>query len=222
MSHLPDDLPEDLPGDLPVNTAAALTAIRAAEQSDGRLPMPALEALGDIFPFDGELRVRRFDDPVLPEPARNGEAGRPCGACARPDDSYLWVDDRWRLTTEHGVGALLPAVVLIEPRAHLDLGDLDDQHAAELGRLTVAIERAITALDGIGRVHVYRWGDGGAHLHVWFIARPAGLLQLRGSCLPVWLDVLPPFPADVASRNLASVAQTLADTYGGRAMHVSR
>jgi hypothetical protein len=45
-------------------------------------------------------------------------------------------------------------------------------------------------------VHVNRWGDGGAHLHVWFFARPEGLLQLRGSCLPDWLDVLPPLPPE--------------------------
>jgi hypothetical protein len=35
------------------------------------------------------------------------------------------------------------------------------------------IERAIRSLGDIGRVHVCRWGDGGEHLHWWFMARPA-------------------------------------------------
>ncbi|GAA3345273.1 hypothetical protein GCM10020358_51730 [Amorphoplanes nipponensis] len=54
------------------------------------------------------------------------------------------------------------------------------------------VERAVMALGGIAPVHVDKWGDGGAHLHLWLIARQAGMMQLRGTCLPVWDDVLPP------------------------------
>jgi hypothetical protein len=85
---------------------------------------------------------------------------------------------------------------LLEPRAHLDLGELDEAAAAELGVLILRIERALAAVSGVGRVHVNRWGDGGAHLHVWFFGRPEGMVQLRGSCLPDWLDVLPPMPVE--------------------------
>src|SRR5262249_62025925 len=53
--------------------------------------------------------------------------------------------------------------------------------AAELGVMTVRLERAIRSLDGVARVHVNRWGDGAAHLHLWFLARPYGRLQLRGT-----------------------------------------
>jgi len=43
----------------------------------------------------------------------------------------------------------------------------------------------------VGRVHVYRWGDGGGHFHVWFMPRPLGMLEASGAMLPLWEDVLP-------------------------------
>ena len=76
-----------------------------------------------------------------------------------------------------GAGPLgLPFGALLMPRAHLDLGDLDDEHAAVLGRLVVRAERAVSALPHIGRVHVNKWGDGSAQLHAFFLARPEGFL----------------------------------------------
>lgn len=161
---------------------------RAAYGPDGRLPLPDVVAW-DIFPFEGDLRVKRLDDPVLPEPPRSGEEPADCTACTRADDSFVWTDSGWRLgmsAERTGVPALL-----LEPRAHLDLGDLDEDAAAQLGRLVVRVERALASVPGVERVHVNRWGDGGAHLHVWFLARPSGMVQLRGSSLPDWLDILP-------------------------------
>ena len=49
-------------------------------------------------------------------------------------------------------------------------------------------------LGGIARVHNYRFGDGATHLHYWFLARPEGMMQLRGSCLAIWDDLLPKAP----------------------------
>jgi diadenosine tetraphosphate (Ap4A) HIT family hydrolase len=109
-------------------------------------------------------------------------------------------------------------IVMLYPRAHHDLGDLPEDLAAELGRLTVRIERAVRRVGHIGRVHVGRWGDGSAHLHVWFMGRPTGLLQLRGSFAAIWDDVLPPLPEDVWRANLATVAAALAE--GGGTAHV--
>ena len=63
-------------------------------------------------------------------------------------------------------------VLILESRSHLDLGDLPNLHAAELGVMTVRIERAIRSLDGVERVHVNRWGDGAAHFHQWFLGAP--------------------------------------------------
>jgi hypothetical protein len=69
------------------------------------------------------------------------------------------------------------------------------------------IERAILALGDVGRVHLYRWGDGGAHFHVWFLPRPLGMLEASGYALPVWEDVLPKVP----DAELAAAARRIAD-----------
>lgn len=155
------------------------------------------------------MSVVRVDEPVLPEPARPDELdASTCGLCTRADEDYLWSNDDWRVIAWRRLGV---HSFILESRAHLDLDQLTDELAADLGRQIVRIERAIrTSLDGVGRVHVHRWGDGLAHFHVWFIARPAGLLQLRGSALPVWLDVLPSLPADVWRADLERVAAALA------------
>jgi hypothetical protein len=109
----------------------------------------------------------------------------------------------------------LPMVLILESRSHLDLGDLPNLLAAELGVMTVRLERAIRSLDGVARVHVNRWGDGSAHLHLWFLARPAGRLQLRGSFLSLWNDILPAVSEAQWRENLALVAAWLAE-FGGR------
>ena len=71
--------------------------------------------------------------------------------------------------------------------------------------------RAVEALDAVGRVHVYRFGDGGAHLHVFLLGRPAGILQLRGSNLALWEEMLPTLPADAAGSATAVAVAALAD-----------
>jgi hypothetical protein len=193
--------------DLPAYPAAVLAAIRAAE-IDGRMPAPDAETLGDNFPFVSDVTVVPFGPPTYPEPPRTGEfAAEGCPLCAAPDSDHLWVDARWRLKAWQNDGV---HAFLLEPRAHVDLDGLADSDGAELGSLIVRVERAIrTALDGVARVHVNRWGDGMAHLHWWFIARPAGLPQLRGAALPLWLDVLPPLPDEVWAVDNHSVAEAL-------------
>lgn len=166
------------------------------------------------FPFEGDLRVKQLDDPVTTEPPRRGEGDRECTACGAPDEAYIWVGERWRVRAmDRPTG--LPMVLILESRSHLDLGDLPNLLAAELGVLTVRLERAIRSLDGVSRVHVNRWGDGSAHLHLWFLARPYGQLQLRGTFLPLWDSILPPIPESAWRENLALVAAWLAD-FGGR------
>ncbi|WP_239175135.1 hypothetical protein [Actinoplanes cyaneus] len=108
-------------------------------------------------------------------------------------------------------------VLILECRSHLDLGDLPNLLAAELGVMTVRLERAIRSLDDVARVHVNRWGDGSAHLHMWFLARPYGRLQLRGTFLSLWDDILPVIPEQKWRENLSLVAAWLAD-FGGRAI----
>ncbi len=170
----------------------------------------------DIWPFEGEQRIKQLAPRTLPEPPRHGEpGGGPCEPCAASDEAYLWADDAWRLKAVGPSG--LPVVLVLEPRAHLDLGDVSDEEAAELGRLTVRIERAVVSLGDIARVHVMRLGDGGAHLHVWFLGRPAGMLQLRGSAATLWDDILPPVPEPAWRADLARVAAAMAQR-GGHAL----
>jgi hypothetical protein len=175
---------------------------------DGRLPMPPVDGW-DTFPFEGDIRVRPLEPPVAKERPRHGAGGIDCGRCERGDETALWRDERWRVVPiqqRHG----LPVIVILETREHLDLPDLDDGMAAELGRLVVRIERAVRSVGEIGRVHVCRWGDGSEHFHVWFMARPARLPQLIGSFAAIWDDILPATPEDVWRANLAAVADALA------------
>ena len=195
--------------ELPPYTQAFLATVRAAEV-DGRLPTPSAEVLGTIFPFEADgLTVVRIEEPQ-PEPARGGVEPANCSSCRRPDDEYDWTNERWRLEQITSKQKLGVHTFMLTPREHLDIDGVDDDLAAEQGQLLVRVERAIRAgIDAVGRVHIYRWGDGGVHLHWWFIARPVGMLQLRGSGMGTWLDVLPPLPADVITADTARVVAQL-------------
>jgi diadenosine tetraphosphate (Ap4A) HIT family hydrolase len=167
----------------------------------------------DISPFEQEgLRVAPLRPPVLPEPARHGQDPADCGSC-RARDEGIWFDEHWRLSRVGAVG--VPLVLMLHPREHHDLTDLPDELAAQLGVLTTHIARHIEALADIARAHVYRIGDGGAHLHVWFFARPEGQAQLYGSWMVVWDDLLPEYPAEVADADAVLVADALVASYGG-------
>ena len=144
-------------------------------------------------------------------PRRGG--GKPCWPCDRPDEGVAWRDDRWLLAgLDAEIG--LPFAANLMPKEHLDLGELDDDLAAELGQLIVRIDRAVNGLGGIGRVHVNKWGDGAAHGHVFFLARPEDLLQLRGSNVVLWEEMLPRVPREVVAVGLRSVALALAAKSG--------
>jgi hypothetical protein len=174
--------------------------VLAHADAEGRLPMPA-QSMWEIFPFELDgLRTKPLEPLSLPEPPRGGEGDRPCRRCANPGARTVWSDERWELT---GFGEPLgvPFGAALMPKAHLDLHDLDDVHAAELGLLTVRVDRAVRTLDG---------------MHLVFYARPAGLLQLRGSNLPLWEEMLPRVPGEEMAANLRTVARALAAD-GGRA-----
>jgi hypothetical protein len=186
----------------------------AAADTEKRLPLSRMTAW-EISPFEqAGLTVSALRPPVLPEPPRHGEDPADCGSCRRRDEG-LWLDEHWRLSRVPGVG--VPLALMLHPRDHHDLADLPDELAAELGVLTVHLSRHIQALPHIARAHVYRLGDGGAHLHVWFFARPEGQSQLYGSWLVVWDDLLPEYPEDVAGADAVTVARALAASYGGTA-----
>lgn len=127
--------------------------------------------------------------PVVPEPPRRGEeGGAPCLTCEQDDG--IWSDENW--VVHLPTGGSLPGTVWIASRVHADsFQDLPEDLAADFGRLIGRVERAILSLGGIARVHLYRWGDGGAHFHVWMLPRPVGMLDAVKYALPVWEDVLP-------------------------------
>ena len=174
----------------------AVDIIRRARQAYGPDGRPALppQVNWPIFPFETDgLRVRRVEDPVLPEPPRHGESAGDCSTCQAPDDAYVWTDERWRVSMP-AEPASIPLLTL-HTRDHLDFHELTDELGAELGVLLVRAQRALSSIPGVGRVHVYKWGDGGAHLHVILAARPHGMRQLWGMFLSAWMFILPPLPA---------------------------
>ena len=79
------------------------------------------------------------------------------------------------------------------------------------GVISARVARAVEALDQVGRLHVYKIGDGGARLHQFLLARPAGVLQLRGSCLTIWEEMLPVVPPDESAAVLEVAVGALAD-----------
>ena len=179
------------------------------ERVKDSLRMPPVEHW-ETFPFEGELRPRELRPPVEREAPRQGEGGVDCRRCAASDDEYIWTSERWRLYPLQPSG--LPVVVLLETREHYaEPGDLPDELAAELGVLQARIERAIRSIGEIGRVHVCRYGDGGEHLHWWFIARPTRLPQLIGSFVEIWDEILPPLPEEVWRANLDAVVAALGE-----------
>jgi hypothetical protein len=193
--------------------AALLRRVREAQGDDGRLPVPDV-ASWDIFPFEGDFKVKVLDEPELPEPSRTGEGGRPCGSCDSGLASAVWADERWKITApEPGP---IP-MVFLSPRKHVDMGNLGLLLSGELGQRMWRLDMALTSLGGVGRVHVNKWGDGGAHLHLWFFARPEGFLQLRGSSLSDWTETLPPMPLHEWQDMLVAVATEMA-VLGGKVL----
>jgi diadenosine tetraphosphate (Ap4A) HIT family hydrolase len=183
------------------------TPERLWERAKDALRMPPVEEW-ETFPFEGEMSPRPLAPPAEQDRPRLGGGGVDCRRCQAADDEYLWTSERWRLK---GLGPSgLPVVVMLEPRQHYaEPGDLPDELAAECGVLLARVERAVRSVGEIGRVHVCRWGDGGEHLHWWFMARPPRLPQIVGSFIAIWDDVLPPLPEAVWQDNLARVKAAL-------------
>jgi hypothetical protein len=138
---------------------------------------------------------------VVPEPPRRGEeGGPPCFPCsASSSDTLIWSDDTWTLNNPGQTG--LVGSVWLASRAHFDsFADMPAEVGTTFADVCGRVERAVSSLGEVGRVHVYRWGDGGAHFHVWFVPRPLGRLDMSGPMLMAWEDVLPPAtPEDIAS-----------------------
>lgn len=153
--------------------------------------------------IDESSPVHSLAPPVVPEPPRNGEGdGGPCGACAddREPELEVYRDALWRVQVLKG--RAFPGTCMLIPHRHVDgVAGLNDEELASFGPMVARISRALQDRpagapgfgDGrVGRVHGHLWNDGGAHLHMWFFPRPLGYLDLLGSVLVEWEEVLPP------------------------------
>jgi len=161
------------------------------------------------IPYSEPLTVRPLDQRVIPEPPRRGEpGGDPCGICSGFATSSVWSNAHWSLHPP--VGGSLRGAVWLASREHVDsFQDLSPAAAAEFVHVVANIERGILSLGDVARVHLYRWGDGGSHFHVWMLPRPLGMLEAKGMMLPLWEDVLPNLTDDELRAAAEEVARAM-------------
>jgi hypothetical protein len=158
-----------------------LARAQAAAGDGGRLPLGAMPDW-EVFPFEPDsLRVRPLEEYADPEPDRRKD----------PAASLMFTAN-------------------VVSHEHAPLDDLSDEGLAELGLLVGRTYRALKGLPGVGNVHVNKWENGTGHLAVVLLARPRGVLQLRGSNLPIWADMLPPTPEPELAERAEAVRRALA------------
>jgi diadenosine tetraphosphate (Ap4A) HIT family hydrolase len=161
------------------------------------------------LPYEQPLVPLAPGERVIPEPPRRGEpGGEPCGICSGQATSAVWSNEHWSLHPP--VGGSLRGAVWIASREHFDsFSDLPANVAADFGRVVAKVERGILSLGDVARVHLYRWGDGGSHFHVWMLPRPLGMLEAHGMMLPLWEDVLPNLPDEELRAAAEEVASAI-------------
>lgn len=171
------------------------------------------------WPFEGELHPKALEAPGE-EPPRRGTGGEGCFICdkiAAGDTTYSFWSDEHAILGVPAEPRALPFAAFLMPRVHADLADLPLPTAARMGELLTLIERAACDVLHVPRIQAARWGDGGEHLHWWLFARPTGMLQLRGTFLSHWDDILPTRPIEALRVDLDRVAVRLAELAGGEA-----
>ena len=200
---------------MPESAEEVYARVVAQVGEDGRLPMPPVHEW-DIFPWEGEMAPKVLQPPLEAEEPRWGEGDKPCSCRDGEPKGAIWRNERWVVTSEDKPGGL-PLILTLHPREHLDFSDMDDDLAAEYGKVSNWLHRIMAGLPNIGRVHVCKWGDGGSHMHVWFIARTARLANILGSMAIEWNEMLPPVPEEIWRADLHEVARKLA-THDGEAL----
>lgn len=173
----------------------------------------------DIYPYEiDSLRLKPLAPLADADPPRRGEDPADCW-CAQPvdpeADGLVWSNDEWKVSTDL-TGSGLPIMVWLSPLTHCDLPTMPPEVASGIGPVIATIPAAVEALPSVGRVQLAKYGDGGAHLHLLFMGRPARILQFRGSPMLDWEENLPRVPAQVMARNVRPVADALVAAYGGQ------
>jgi hypothetical protein len=174
----------------------------------GRPPLGGM-ADWEVFPFERDgLVPKAMGERVVPEPSRVRSADA-CGTCRALTRDDLVLHTGSRLAVIRPGGTSLVFVANVVAREHERLDDLDQAADEELGRLVARTYRALRALPGVGNVQVSKWENGGGHLSVNVLARPLGVLELRGSNLPIWADMLPDIPRDEYDERADTVRSAL-------------
>jgi len=156
-----------------------------------------------------EVRMRPLEEFLVPEEPRGGEVDpSQCRTC-RPHPNVIWQDDLWQVSAGLDAGGL-PFVGAIAPREHWLLEDAPYEVMAAYGPLMQRISQAVKSIPGVARCHFARWNDGSAHLHMWALARPAGMMQGRGAALAFWDEILPAMPEQMMDEHIDIVAKALA------------
>ncbi len=163
--------------------------------------------------FEGDLQMAPLEPMLVPETPRGGELDpAECFHCTKGMQTAIWKDEHWHLGTPPTFG--LPFIAGLAPNRHRLLHELDAPVLATMGEVVQRLAGAIQSLDGVARTHFSRWGDGSAHFHLNFLARPLGMMQGRGPMLAFWDDVLPPAEPDLIATNRQLVATKMAEGGG--------
>lgn len=195
--------------------------VAAAIQTDGYRESDLQQ--WSSWPWTGELHTKALEAPVDSEPERRGIGGgaEDCQACWNVDnldsvEPLAWHDDLFYLIW--APESSLPFAAFLMSNRHADLQDLTAAEAARMGEILVGVEQAACSALDVPRIQAARWGDGGEHLHWWLYARPTGMLQLRGTFLSHWDDLLPVKPPAVARADARAWAAQLQARIGGHAV----
>lgn len=163
--------------------------------------------------FEGDLRMAPLAPMLVPEKPRGGEYdAAACFHCTIGTEQAIWRDEHWHVGHPPEFG--LPFIAGLAPNAHVRLDEMDADLLATFGGVVQRLAGAIKSLDGVARTHFSRWGDGSAHFHMHFLARPLGMMQGRGAMLAFWDDVLPPIDEDMVADNARTVAAAMAEGGG--------
>jgi diadenosine tetraphosphate (Ap4A) HIT family hydrolase len=161
-----------------------------------------------FFAFEGTTSMAPLEPMLVPETPREGEDGpEDCFFCGPGAERVIWQDDLWQVGRSETFG--LPFVAGLAPRAHLRLDELSGELLTSFGPMVQRLAGAISSLDSVARTHIHRLGDGAAHFHLHFLARPLGMQQGRGPILSFWDDVLPPLPPDLVEEHTRHVVAAL-------------
>lgn len=177
---------------------------RDAADEDGRLE-PGPMTRWDVFPYES-VTVAPLTELELPEP-RGDTSTEGCRVCRGQDDTahVLWSSESFVVARPTSTSLMFWATVSL--RTHRTLDELDGHELAEMGQVLGRVFRAVSSLDGVGRVHINKWENNTGHLLWNLLARPEGVLQLRGSNLPAWADMLPAVPEAELAHRAARVAE---------------